>query len=185
MDRFKSSDPSHIGIDVIEDIICRFLMHLPEDEKEFPRLFINIREACYFYADNYFAIVPEANSAFEKKFARAIFENWPFLHPKLHKFDELWIKFKKYVEKIPSFGAIILNKQLDKILFNIYFNHREDVMKMLDFPKGKANQGEDDVACAIREIKEEIDLDVAPYINAYQYISVQTLKEKYVTLYII
>ena len=56
---------------------------------------------------------------------------------------------------------------------------------MLDFPKGKANQGEEDVACAIREIKEEIDLDVAPYINAQQYISVQTLKEKYVTLYII
>ena len=39
-------------------------------------------------------------------------------------------------------------------------------MRMLDFPKGKANQGEEDVSCAIREIKEEIDLDVEPYINA-------------------
>jgi mRNA-decapping enzyme subunit 2 len=58
-------------------------------------------------------------------------------------------------------------------------------MKMLDFPKGKANQGEQDVACAIREIKEEIDLDVSTHINASQFISVQTLKEKYVTLYII
>jgi len=26
------------------------------------------------------------------------------------------------------------------------------VIKKLDFPKGKANQGEDDIECAIREI---------------------------------
>lgn len=58
-------------------------------------------------------------------------------------------------------------------------------MKNLDFPKGKANQGEDDAQCAIREIKEEIELDVEPYINENQFISVQTLKEKYVKLYII
>ena len=43
-------------------------------------------------------------------------------------------------------------------------------MKNLDFPKGKANQGEDDVECAIREIKEEIQLDVEPYIDSKQYI---------------
>ena len=130
---------------MIEEIICRFLIHLPSEEKQFPRMFINIREACNFYADNYHAIVPEVNSQFERKFARAVFENWPFLHNKIHKFDDLWSKFKKYVEKIPSFGAIIMNKSLDKILFNIYFNPREDVMKNLDFPKGKANQGEEDV----------------------------------------
>lgn len=45
-------------------------------------------------------------------------------------------------------------------------------MKDLDFPKGKANQGEDSVACAIREIKEEIEFDISPFINARQYIKV-------------
>ena len=74
----------------------------------------------------------------------------------MNQFDKLWSQHKSYIEKIPSFGAIIFNKSMDKILFNIYFNPREDVMKNLDFPKGKANQGEDDVECAIREIKEEI-----------------------------
>ena len=57
----------------------------------------------------------------------------------LERFKSLWVDFKKYIEKIPSYGAIILNKNLDKILFNVYFNPREDVMKDLDFPKGKAN----------------------------------------------
>jgi len=40
-------------------IICKFLINLPPEEKQFPRLFINIKEACYYYADNYFAITPE------------------------------------------------------------------------------------------------------------------------------
>ena len=45
---------------------------------------------------------------------------------------------------------------MDKILFGIYINFKEDVMKNLDFPKGKANQNEADIECAIREIFEEI-----------------------------
>jgi 8-oxo-dGTP pyrophosphatase MutT (NUDIX family) len=45
-------------------------------------------------------------------------------------------------------------------------------MKTLDFPKGKANECEEDVECAIREIKEEINLDVKSYIKDDQYISV-------------
>lgn len=67
----------------------------------------------------------------------------------------------------------------------MYFEARDDVVKKLDFPKGKANQNEDDVACAIREIKEEIDVDVTKYIRADQYISVQTMKAKTVKLFVI
>lgn len=74
---------------------------------------------------------------------------------------------------------------MDKLLFNVYFEARDDVVKKLDFPKGKANQGEDDVACAVREIKEEIDVDVSSFIRADQYISVQTMKEKTVKLFIV
>ena len=68
----------------------------------------------------------------------------------------MWTDYKKYVVKIPSYGAIILNRNLDKILFNVYVNPRETIMKNLDFPKGKADEGEEDIACAIREIWEEI-----------------------------
>jgi 8-oxo-dGTP pyrophosphatase MutT (NUDIX family) len=38
-------------------------------------------------------------------------------------------------------------------------------MKNLDFPKGKADEAEEDVQCAIREIREEISLDVSGHIN--------------------
>lgn len=45
-------------------------------------------------------------------------------------------------------------------------------MKNLDFPKGKADEGEGDMECAIREIKEEIDLDVSQNIRNDQFIKV-------------
>lgn len=44
----------------LDEIICRFLINLPEEEKQFPRIFQNIREACWFYCDHYFAIPPKA-----------------------------------------------------------------------------------------------------------------------------
>jgi len=102
---------------------------------------INIRTACFYYADNYFAITPETNPMFMKKFAQAIFKHWPYLSEwgYLRQFDKLWPDYKKYIANIPSYGAIILNENMDKILFNIYFNYTDDVMKKLDFPKGKAN----------------------------------------------
>lgn len=55
----------------------------------------------------------------------------------------------------------------------------------LDFPKGKANQGEDDVQCAIREIKEEIDVDITPFIRKDRFIQIQTMKDKWVKLFLV
>jgi ADP-ribose pyrophosphatase YjhB (NUDIX family) len=37
--------------------------------------------------------------------------------------------------------------------------------KHYGFPRGKVNEGEDGVSCAVREVWEEIGIDVAPYIN--------------------
>lgn len=83
----------------------------------------NIREACYFYADNYFPMTtPKIDKEYEKKFALAIFETWPYLHDYIMQFDEIWREFMFYIGKIPSLGAIILNSSLDKLLFNIYFS---------------------------------------------------------------
>lgn len=129
--RFMSRDPSKIDTDILEDLICRFLINLPKEEKQFPRLMFNIREACYFYADNYFTITkPTIDKDYEKKFAKAIFENWSYLRDDkqnryIEKFDSIWKKFMDYIGKIPSYGAIIFNQKLDKILFNIYFNMQD------------------------------------------------------------
>jgi len=56
---FQSRDPSKIPSHVIMELICRLLVNLPPEEKEFPRILYNIKEACWFYADNFCPVPPE------------------------------------------------------------------------------------------------------------------------------
>ena len=64
----------------IEDLICRFLINLPPQEKQFPRLFFNINEACYFYYDNNSSMpVNGIDNNWKKKFAQRVFQVWPYL----------------------------------------------------------------------------------------------------------
>ena len=55
----------------------------------------------------------------------------------------------------------------------------------LDFPKGKADQDEEDIECAIREIKEEINLDVRKLISEDRYIKIEVQENKIIKLYIV
>jgi ADP-ribose pyrophosphatase YjhB (NUDIX family) len=80
------------------------------------------------------------------------------LKPKIPKFKELWDEYRLYMSQIPSNGALIFNKNLDKLLFIVYHNPRERIVRKLDFPKGKVDQGEQQVECALREIREETGL---------------------------
>ena len=84
-----------------------------------------------------------------------IFKYWGFLKPHVGKFKELWEEYRLYKSQIPSYGALIFNRTLDSILFVIYNNPRDRIVRKLDFPKGKVDQGEDSVRCALREIYEE------------------------------
>mmetsp|Transcript_32752 Transcript_32752/g.23676 ORF Transcript_32752/g.23676 Transcript_32752/m.23676 type:complete len:147 (-) Transcript_32752:1728-2168(-) len=138
-DRFPSRDPSQVSASIMQEIICRLLVNLPMEEKMFPRVFYNIKEACWFFADNYWTVPPEVTTKYEKKFAQHVFRHWSYLTPYLPRFGELWADYQGYRAKIPSFGAAIFNKERDHLLFIIYHNLRDKIVKMLDFPKGKAN----------------------------------------------
>ena len=58
-------------------------------------------------------------------------------------------------------------------------------MSMLDFTKGKADEGETDVECAVREIQEEVGLNVKQYINEDHFIKVETIQGKFVKLFLV
>ena len=65
---------NQISKEDIEDLICRFLINLPPQEKQFPRLFSNINVACYFYFDNNFSMpVIGIDNNWKKKFAQRVF----------------------------------------------------------------------------------------------------------------
>ena len=58
-------------------------------------------------------------------------------------------------------------------------------VNMLDFTKGKADEGESDVDCAVREINEEVGFNVRPYINEDHFIKVETIQGKFVKLFLV
>ena len=58
-------------------------------------------------------------------------------------------------------------------------------MRKLDFPKGKVDQGEDSVLCALREIYEETKLRLQDKINVDQWVKVETIKHRMVTLFFV
>jgi len=63
--------------------------------------------------------------------------------------------FNEYANQIPVYGAILLNIQMDSIV--LVMNYK---CTNYSFPKGKVNQNETGLQCAVREVWEEIGLDI-------------------------
>jgi len=97
--------------------------------------------------------------------------------------DDFWLNYKS---RIPSYGCVIFNKQLDKVLFCIYHNPRDKIVQKLDFPKGKVDEEESAIECAIREVQEETHLQLRrDQINEQQFVKVETIINRMVTLYFV
>lgn len=73
--------------------------------------------------------------------------------------------FLNYKRSIPVRGAALFNTQLNKLLLV-----QGTESNSWSFPRGKISKDEDDVACACREVKEEIGFDISPYIKEDVYI---------------
>lgn len=95
-----------------------------------------------------------------------MFKHIPFLRELLPKVDDVLKEFKDYKSNVPTYGAIILDKELRHCLMVQGFYSRNS----WGFPKGKVNQKESPMVCAIREVKEETSFDCTPYINEQDYI---------------
>ena len=54
----NSRDPNKIPSEVIHEILVRLLINLPEEEKQFPRILNNIKEATWFYGDHFCSVDP-------------------------------------------------------------------------------------------------------------------------------
>ena len=97
--------------------------------------------------------------------------------------DDFWLNYKS---RIPSYGCIIFNKTLDKVLFCLYHNPRDKIPRKLDFPKGKVDEDETPIDCALREVQEETHLELnREQINEQQFVKVETRINRMVTLYFV
>ncbi|KAJ9086503.1 mRNA-decapping enzyme subunit 2 [Entomophthora muscae] len=167
--------------EVLDDLSCRFLINIPEEEGiSAERIGFQIEEAHWFYED----FVREQNSSLPgltlKAFSNRMFQHCPLLHKWSHDHEKYYNDFLTYKLLVPVCGAIILNPTLDKCLFVRGYNSKAS----WGFPKGKVDLEEDDHFCAIREIKEEVGFDIEPYLVKKDCIS-QNLKGQRVRLYIV
>lgn len=171
----------------LDDLCVRFIVNLPASElKGFDRIGTHIEEAHWFYEDFIRQLDPSLPSMNLRNFSQRIFQRFPLtadLRPDFHeKAYSQWIEYKK---RIPVRGAILLNEALDSVLLV----HGQNRGSAWMFPRGKINEGEDDLDCAIREVYEETgfnarDAGLIPENRALKCFDM-TLREQNIKLFVI
>mmetsp|Transcript_14732 Transcript_14732/g.16681 ORF Transcript_14732/g.16681 Transcript_14732/m.16681 type:complete len:290 (-) Transcript_14732:1215-2084(-) len=168
-----------------EDLETRFLLNLPDHEfDDVPRLFFHIEQAYWFYED-FLADKYDHLPNFKKfeSFAETMFEYCEVLKPMQGNYQKMLKQFKKYKNEIPVYGAILLNKNLTKMLLVEGF-----YSKRWGFPKGKVNENEEEVDCAIREVYEETNYHIINEGGTYSKENFVESKQgggKYIKLFIV
>lgn len=132
-------------------------MNLPASELSgFDRIGTHIEEAHWFYEDWIRKEHPSLPPMSPRNFSLRILLRCPLTahcSPELlEKAYTLWIGYKK---SIPVRGLILLNEAMDSVV--LVRGTRDGSQWM--FPRGKINQGEDDLDCAVREVAEETGFD--------------------------
>lgn len=115
-----------------------------------------------------------------REFATHIFYHIPFLKPHVANIDNILDQWREYKQNVPTFGAIVLNEDLTKVLLVQSYWAKSS----WSFPKGKVNEDEDPSHCAVREVLEETGFDISNLIDENEYIE-SVINEQLVRLYII
>ncbi|XP_020295379.1 m7GpppN-mRNA hydrolase isoform X2 [Pseudomyrmex gracilis] len=171
-----------IPSDILDDLSSRFIINVPEEErKDLVRICFQIELAHWFYLDFYCTEEnPKLKSCNFKEFATHIFQHIPFLKPHVQYIDAVLDQWREYKQNVPTFGAIVLNEDMTKVLLvqSYWAKHS------WSFPKGKVNEDEEPYLCAIREVLEETGFDISNLIDKNEYIE-SVINDQVVRLYII
>lgn len=115
-----------------------------------------------------------------KEFATHIFNHIPFLKQHVQRIDYILEQWKEYKMNVPTFGAILLNEDLTKVLLVQNYWAKNS----WGFPKGKVNEDEDPSHCAVREVFEETGFDIGNLIDKNDFVE-SIIHDRLVRLYII
>mmetsp|Transcript_28666 Transcript_28666/g.51027 ORF Transcript_28666/g.51027 Transcript_28666/m.51027 type:complete len:251 (-) Transcript_28666:2195-2947(-) len=163
--------------EAFEELYIRFLMNLPEEEREPARLMKNLEEAHWYYED-FIRIQLGLPRFYFKTFAKKVIEQFPGLAPD-YSFNQLMHIYDSYTSQIPTRGGILLNDDMTKAVMVTNIPGTST-----SFPKGKMNEGEADVDCAVREVWEEIGFNIVKLLREEDSLHIDSIRNDMI-LYVI
>jgi mRNA-decapping enzyme subunit 2 len=116
-----------------------------------------------------------------KQFALSIFQHIPFLSHHVPNLQQILEEWRSYKISVPTYGTILLTPDMKNCLLVQSFFAKNS----WSFPKGKVNENEDPVKCAVREVYEETGFDCGHLIDETAYVEGQTSNYQYTRLYIV
>lgn len=178
-ERKNRNQPHTIGTDILDDLGSRFIINVPVEERNnLIRICFQIELAHWFYLDFYCSAQKERFGI--KQFAFQLFQHIPFLQPHLMHVDKILEDWKQYKLSVPTYGAIILSEDLKHVLLVQSYWAKSS----WGFPKGKINENEEPLHCAIREVYEETGYDIKKLIVPAEYIEL-VINYQYTRLYLV
>uniref|UniRef100_A0A182SYP9 m7GpppN-mRNA hydrolase n=1 Tax=Anopheles maculatus TaxID=74869 RepID=A0A182SYP9_9DIPT len=168
-----------ISSDIMDDLASRFIINVPEEErKNLIRICFQMELAHWFYLDFYCG--ESKHKCGIKQFAQQMFKHVPFLQPHWPTVDAVLEDWKQYKLTVPTYGAILLSEDMKHVLLVQSFWAKSS----WGFPKGKINENEEPVNCAIREVYEETGYDIRKLIVPTEYIDV-IINYQFTRLYLV
>lgn len=111
---------------------------------------------------------------------RVVFQHCPFLRDYVHHLDAILSRWRGYKLSVPTYGAVLIDPTYEHVLLVRGFYNRES----WGFPKGKVQENESPLKCAIREVMEEVGFDMKDRAYDDQYLE-RDLNGQLIRLYIV
>ena len=176
-----SSDCHCIPVSILDELAARFMINIPVEEREdLIRICFQLELAHWFYIDYYLPNNPGLVEGTIQEFAAHMFNHLPSLLQYSGEIESILENWSIYKKSVPVNGAVLLNKQMNKILLVKGFSSKAS----WTFPKGKINEGEEYHECAVREVLEETGFDISPLIDKDQYLE-RVINDQTIRLFLV
>lgn len=98
-----------------------------------------------------------------RSFVVLVFQHCPFLRDYVHNLDTILSRWRGYKLSVPTYGAVLIDTTYEHVLLVRGFYNRES----WGFPKGKVQENESPLKCAIREVNDFHSIDRSWKRNEY------------------
>ncbi|KAK2714935.1 hypothetical protein QYM36_009814 [Artemia franciscana] len=153
-----------------------------EDKKDMDKVCNNIQLLYWSLHDsNYTNLLVSQRFRDCKRFMHFIFEQDRVLKSHVSKVNTIYNKWQRQRAAIKTYGCILINKTCDKVVLVQVVGGQS----RWSFPKGKIEENETEIECAVREVNEETGYNCENYIDAKKWIEHCGKRKKYCKLFVI